>query len=398
MKINRKIILTLLFLLPIIPYVISIKSYKKNIFLKDLNTFISDKIYNQGELKKKFPRKKNENYYLNYSINKKLSNFVKKRLKYYRPDLAAIVIIESKTGKILTSIGYNREINNFNYYLPYTGTHPAASIFKIVTSAGLFERSKIDEKEKFLFRGKSTTLYRYQLTNKKTRGTRESSLSNAFARSNNVIFGKAAIQNISPEDLFQTASLLGFNQSLMQELNLSKSTFITPKEGQDLAEAASGFNRTTSISPVHCALLSSAVHMEGNFIYPRLITSVRDEQKKIIWENKTKSKKIFNKKTAQQLEKMMIQTIKKGTARKKFRNIKKSLKKKLIIGGKTGTITGGLPYGKRDWFTSFSYPVNNKDLGISICTMNINFKKWYVKSTQISKEIIQYYYSHIQKI
>ena len=94
----------------------------------------------------------------------------------------------------------------------------------------------------------------------------------------------------------------------------------------------------------------------------------------------------------------MEATVKKGTARKHFRTLKRKLRNELEIGGKTGSITGGLPYGKRDWFSAFAIPKDKKKEAISICVMIINFEKWYVRSARLSQDIIQYYYTKVNKL
>ena len=124
-----------------------------------------------------------------------------------------------------------------------------------------------------------------------------------------------------------------------------------------------------------------------------------DRYPHIVWSAKNKKRKVIKEDTAKSLKKMMAATIEKGTARRGFRRLKRSLKEILHLGGKTGSITGGLPYGKRDWFVSFAKPKNNEAApGISLCVMNVNIKKWRVKSTRMAKEIIQYYYTHVNPL
>ena len=336
-------------------------------------------------------------YELEYTVDKKLEKYVKSRLRYYRPDKSAVVVMDNATGDVLTAIGYDRKQKNYDYFLPFSGTHPSASIFKIVTSAELIEDHEVDAGDKFAYRGKGTTLYKYQLKNKKSRWQRNSTFERAFARSNNVIFGKAAIKNTTPIELREMAERLGFNQNLMEEIELSKSIFITPSDGYNLAEIATGFNKKTLMSPVHCAVLSSIIANEGELVYPRMVKSVKDLTQKNVWENTTRKKRVISKEVAVEMSTLMSSTITKGTARRKFRRMNRKIYKSLDIGGKTGSITGGFPMGKRDWFTAYARPrLVLGDPGISVCVMNINFKKWYVKSTKLAQEIIQYYYKKIK--
>jgi hypothetical protein len=71
----------------------------------------------------------------------------------------------------------------------------------------------------------------------------------------------------------------------------------------------------------------------------------------------------------------------------------------LDIGGKTGSITGGTPFGKRDWFSAFAIPRDlERGKGISISVMNVNVKRWHVKSTMLAKNIIEYYYNTVKPV
>lgn len=335
---------------------------------------------------------------IKYSFDDKLSNYVEKRLRYYRPDRAAVVVLESNSGKILTSVGFERKTMSFDNLLPFTGTHPSASVFKIVTSAELLEDHEVSGDDLFKYRGRGTTLYRYQLKDKKSKWRRTSSFERAFAFSNNVVFGKAAIQNTTPFELKEMAERFGFNKKIMKEVDIAKSTFIMPEDGYNLAEIASGFNKDTLMSPVHCAGISSVVANDGEYVNPRLVLEVEDKDKNIVWKNTKETQRVLDLKTNAELKDLMSSTVKKGTARKHFRGLRRKLRKELEIGGKTGSITGGLPFGKRDWFSAFAIPKQKKEQSISVCVMIINYKKWYVRSAKLAQDIIQYYYTKVNKL
>ena len=189
---------------------------------------------------------------------------------------------------------------------------------------------------------------------------------------------------------------MGFNKELTKGLKLGKSTFVMPNDQYNLAEKASGFTRKTLISPVHAALLSSIVANDGVVIYPRLIKKITSNDQKITWNNDLRKKRVLDSHVAKDLQELMSAAVKNGTARALSRGVKYKIRKKLKIGGKTGTITGGLPYGKRDWLSIYAAPTNGaQGKGISIAVMNVNVKKWYVKSTFLAKKIINYYYQEV---
>lgn len=341
---------------------------------------------------------------IKYTFNQKLTNYIKKLIRRYRPDFSSVVVIDNQNGHILSAIGHERKKDRFNKNLVFSSTHPSASLFKIITAAELLQNSHIESDSMFSFAGRSNTLYRYQLQRTgRHKWNRYQSLAKAFALSNNVVFGKAAINNLTGNGIYEMAQDFGFNQCLMKELTLDESFLEVPHNQYHLAEIASGFNRSTLISPVHAALLSSIVANEGVMRYPTFISQIIKKQldgvRKNLWKNITNSKRVFDKKISWDMKKMMEMTVKKGTARSIFRRMKKNVKRAITIGGKTGTITGGKPYGKRDWFTAYAMPKDG-DLGsgISVSVMNVNLEKWYVKSTYIAQKIIEYYFDNIRPI
>ncbi len=334
---------------------------------------------------------------INYTFNKDLVKYIKKQLKRYRSDYSSVIVIDNETGKILAAIGHQRNGNKFSKSIAFSSTHPSASLFKIITTTELLENGGVNKDTVFNFRGRGTTLYKYQLRNKKNRWTRYMSFAKAFAYSNNVVFGKAAINNITSNNLFDRAVGFGFNKDLMFDVDLSKSSFAMPTSQYNLAELASGFNSDTLISPIHAAVIASAIANDGVVKSPFLISSVTDPNNgSNIWQRPISQGRAFSPETSWQLKDLMELTVRRGTARGAFRRMKRSIKSKLDIGGKTGSITGGVPFGKRDWFAAYATPKNRVlGKGISISVMNVNVKKWYIKSTYLAKNIIEFYYKKI---
>lgn len=339
------------------------------------------------------------NLKVDYTFNKKLTDYIKKRLRYYRSDYASVVVIDNNTGQILSAIDYTRKNRTFGKDMTYASTHPAASVFKIITASNLIENTEVSKDTLFSYNGKSTTLYKYQLKNKKNRWTRKIPFSKAFAYSNNVVFGKAAINKSSYESLTNTANKFGFNAPITQIVSTGQSSLFMDKDKYGLAEMASGFNKKTLISPVHGAVIGSVIANDGIFRRPYIVEKIEDERTgRVVWTPDTEMRRVLSTETVQQMKDMMRLTVKRGTARGAFRPWKIRKIKEVEIGGKTGSITGGIPYGKRDWFVSYAMPGDDEnDKGISVSVMIVNVKKWYVKSTVLAKDVIQYYYSRVKQ-
>lgn len=334
-------------------------------------------------------------YKTNYTFNADLEEFIKKQLALYRPDYTSVVVLDNETGHILAAVDYARAKNVFGRDLAFTTTHPSASIFKIITAADLLENTHIKTDTEFHFTGRSTTLYRSQLKEPASRRwIRSLDLQKAFATSNNVIFGRTAIENLTPAGLKRMAEKFGFNKKILEGINLAPSIFNMAQDQYNLAEFSSGLNTQTMMSPVHGAVIGSVVANGGVFRYPVVIKSVEGLQdKKVIYPPLKKDETVLTPQSAEDLRTLFMGTVTQGTARSSFRR-SQYLLNKLEIGGKTGSITGGEPFGKRDWFVSYAKSLEDKtDKGISICVMIVNQKKWYIKSPLLAKNIMEYYYS-----
>lgn len=336
-----------------------------------------------------------------YNFNESLTNYAKNLLKQYRSDYTAIAVIDNETGKVLMAVGYEGKANKFDKNLILTNTHPSASLIKIVTTAELLQNSQVKKETLFDFKGRSTTLFKYQLNDSRSnRWDKSQTFETAFAKSNNVIFGKAAIKNTTSEGLVKMAEGFGFNQPIMQEFGFLKSEIHQVKDDFSLAELASGFNVDTVISPIHAAAIASVIANDGILRTPKLISKIIDPKTgENIWPQYSNDKRAISLETSKELHEMMAMTVDGGTARKSFRKMNNSYRDVLDIGGKTGSITGGTPFGKRDWFAAYAIPrENGKGRGISISVMNVNVKKWHVKSTMLAKNIIEYYYKNINPV
>ncbi len=338
-------------------------------------------------------------YLVKYTFNDELESYIKKQLSLYRPDFVSVVVLNNENGHILSAVDYARGKKVFGRDLAFTNTHPAASIFKVITAADLLENTHVKTDTEFNYQGRSTTLYKYQLKepeNVRRRWIRTLDLERAFATSNNVIFGRSAIENLTPAGLKKMAEKFGFNRKLVDGINLPASVFNMAKDQYNLAELSSGLNNQTLMSPVHGALIASIIANGGVLRYPVLIDSLQSlKDKKEIYPPLRKDEVVLTPQTSEDLRTLFQATVTSGTARSSFRRSRELLQK-LEIGGKTGSLTGGEPHGKRDWFVSYAKSLHDpSDKGISICVMIVNRKKWYVKSPLIAKNIMEYYYSHI---
>jgi peptidoglycan glycosyltransferase len=229
---NKKAVL--LALVPILALGYALNNRRENEdqkFQKEALSFVKESVSHRVITENSFPSQikfEDKDFNVTYSIDWELQKGVESILKRYTNDYSAAVILDNNTGQLLAIAGIDKVSKKINYSLPFTSTHPSASLFKIITTADLLSGDKLEPHTQMNYRGRGTTLYKYQLKNKISRWTRWISFKKAFAFSNNVIFGKAAIQKTSGHSIFKKAFTFGFNRQLMYDFNLGPSRFVMP--------------------------------------------------------------------------------------------------------------------------------------------------------------------------
>lgn len=328
-----------------------------------------------------------------YTLNSSLQDALEKQFGLYRPDYAAFVALDPKTGAILSLISYTKENRGLGN-LALKASFPAASIFKIVTAAAAVDRKKASSETVIAFTGSDHTLYKQNLKPPKSqRWVRKMRLREAFARSVNTVFGKLGIYTVPKEDLSHYAERFQFNQSIPVDLPVEKSTFeILGEDPMSLAEVASGFNRNVLMSPLQGALMAGAISNGGVMMEPYLVESFSPTEVGVPYQAEPKvMAQVISPETARELRKMMQDTVKLGTSRKSFRGLlRKSVLVDVEMGGKTGSLTGVEPKGKYDWFVGYA---KKGDKSISLAVLTIHEKNWTVKSSYLATKAVETFFA-----
>jgi penicillin-binding protein A len=280
--------------------------------------------------------------YLMASMDRKNSRYI------------GIVVMQADTGRILALAGYNK-INPENNPC-FQQVFPAASVFKIVTAAAAVDHCGYTAQTPMRFNGYKHTLYKSQLKEKTNRYTNTLPFKDAFAQSVNPIFGKLGTAHLGKKVLEEYAKAFGFNQPIQFELPVASSTVHIKDKPYNWAEVASGFNNDTSISPLHGAMMASAVLNAGRMVTPTLVDRIEDQQGRLLYKSRrTWRGRAMTSKAAKILEKMMETTLRSGTGRKTFRRYRRHhVLSKLRIGGKTGSIDNRTHDARFDWFVGFA--------------------------------------------
>lgn len=326
------------------------------------------------------------------SLDSDLQDYIVHLLQKSQNLKAAAVVLRPDDGRILAMASYDKDQNGGDLCLK--ADFPAASLFKIVSAAAAFEFAGFTPDKTVYFEGRKHTLYKRQLKQKRGKYTSKISFKRAFASSINPVFGKLGIYNLGQKVMSDSAEKFLFNQSIPFDLPVAESFVHVPDDDFGLAEIATGFNKNTTISPLHAALLASAVANNGVMMKPWLVKNISQATGEILYQNRpVKMTRSMSRDTASGLKILMKDTVVHGTCRKSFRSLRrKKAFKNVELGAKTGTINDKTDQFKYDWLTAYVLPPNGAK-GICVAVLGVHGKKLGIRANKLGRNIINHYFS-----
>lgn len=305
------------------------------------------------------------------TLNKHLQDFLNESIESVRnlrngkPRYFGMIVMNPETGKILGMGGFDGDADKG--FCPGS-LYPAASVFKIVTAAAAVESKGFTPGTVMLFHGNKYTLYKSQVNDSRDRYATKMTLNDSFAQSVNPVFGKIGSQYLNKDTLMTFGSTLGFNKKFDFELPLEPSFLQIPDDKFQQAEIASGYNRETKISPIHGAMIVSAVINEGRLPEPYIVENITNDKGELIFQASPRvGDQVINPETARTISKLMETTVTKGTGRKSFAGAENDVVlKNLDMGGKTGSIDNPTHEVRFDWFVGFAKNDEGKKVALAI--------------------------------
>jgi peptidoglycan glycosyltransferase len=301
------------------------------------------------------------------SLNIELQNYLLSKLNTSTARYIGIVAMDPASGRILSMVSFDKTDPSNNPCLD--NRFPAASIFKIVTASAAIEKYGFRSNHIFTYNGMKHTLYKSQLKERKNRYTNRVTFKEAFAQSVNPVFGKIGSLYLGKDTLEKYAKAFGFNRNIDFEILVDPSCVTLFDKPYQWAEIASGFNNQTKMSPIHGAMLASAVINQGKMLEPSIVDQIENEKGRIIYKGKSiMMSQVIAPKVSQTMNLLMATTIKSGTGRKAFRRYRRDkILSKLNIGGKTGSIDNKIHDARYDWFVGFAEEKNgDKKIALSV--------------------------------
>jgi len=267
----------------------------------------------------------------------------------------------------LAMAGYDRSNPDGNPCLD--SRFPAASVFKIITAAAAVEAGDLNPGAILKFSGDRYTLYKSQIASKTPKNASQISLKDSFAQSVNPVFGKLGANLLGKDVIEAYAEAFGFNREIEFELPLRPSRIELTDGPFELAEVASGYNRTTRISPLHGAAMAATILNQGRWVEPTIVDWVSNDAGQTIYQSQAVYRdQAIDRDTAKVLRQLMQATVQSGTAHKEFqKHHGDKVLSRLEIGGKTGSMGDGVGEMRYDWFVGYARePQRNKQMVVAV--------------------------------
>jgi cell division protein FtsI/penicillin-binding protein 2 len=311
-------------------------------------------------------------------------------MQRYKVPEAGAVLMDIKTGELLVYASYVHEGEPFDVNV--RAEAPAASTFKVVTGAALIENGGLSAHTEQCYRGGRSQIAADELIEDPKRDKWCSSLAMAMGRSINVVFARLSKKHLTPEGLTAMGGAFGFGAPVPFVVPNEAPLIEIPTEPVEFARTSAGF-WNTSLSPLAGAVLAQTVANGGVALQPTIVRRVLDGRD-TVWEAPDKPqvlRRAVKAQTAQELTKMMIQTVASGSAFKSFHDNKgHPFLPGMQIAGKTGTLTRHKANRHYTWFVGFAPAA---DPEVAIAALVVNTPLWHIKGPILAREVLRAYFA-----
>lgn len=322
---------------------------------------------------------------VHYTLDPRLQEVATSTLSRYRVEWGAVVAIRPQTGEILAFAEHAEGRPDLSR-LPLFSGAPAASIFKIISSAALLEMGHLAPDDTLCTHGGHHKLTLYNLKPNQRLDTRCETFAQSLGSSNNVAFARWADDKLEPMQLQAMANRFLFGRRLPFPWAVGISEARIPTASRlGLARAAAGFEGTT-LSPLHAALITAAIANDGVMMAPHLVARADKAGETLFEATPTKLADVLTPDVAGKLRLMLEESVTYGTG-KKFFESKGKPRLPVRAGGKSGSLSGkddGLTR-HYSWFVAMA-PIDKPE--IAVAALIVNGEQWTIKGAVAARDVL----------
>lgn len=313
------------------------------------------------------------------TLDRELHQAAERLLRRASPRAGALVAIDAASGEVLAFA----EVGNA--HLLEGAQAPAASLFKIVTTAALLERGGVDPTDSVCTDGGAHSVERRHLEPARGASKTCAPFSAALGHSRNAAFAQLVTERLERDQLIDVAARLGFNRPAQFDRALQFGSFRAPVGDLAFARAATGFEGST-LSPVGAAALAYTIASGGRV--PR-IHLLRDEGRARRVEL---GERAIEAETARRVARMMEVTVSEGTSRDAFHapGTHSPYLGRLRVAGKTGTLRPTGSDTTSSWFIGFA---PSRRPGVVLSVLLQNGRVYREKANEVARDFLRVYFA-----
>src|SRR5512135_2404896 len=325
------------------------------------------------------------------TLNGELQAQIFNLFRRFDPLYGVFAAMEPDSGRVVALVGYRRG-GEADPWLPLKAIYPAASLIKVITASAAIERGNVSPQDEISYRGGIYGISRSGLHARDGKRTPSMTLEEAIARSANAVFGKVAVNHVGGPVLEEYLTKFGFGQAIPFDLPVEPSRGEVPRDEYELARTGAGFGEVY-VSPLHMAMIMSAIASGGAMPRPVLIDRIEDRDGTPLYESSPmKWRDTVLPETANAVVRMMVKTVEMGTSHRTFGNPERTpLLSDMDVAGKTGSLSGWTPNVHFEWFAGVA-PVGSPRLALSALVVNDN--RWKIKGSYVGKEAFNTYFGY----
>lgn len=312
-------------------------------------------------------------------------------MKKYRVPEAGVVAMNPKTGEVLAYASHVAEGEKFD--VNARAEAPAASTFKVVTGAALVEKGGLTHATEQCYRGGRSMILADELRDDPERDKWCATLGIAMGRSLNVVFARLAQKHLTPEDLTEIGGAFGFGAPVPFEVENEAPKISIPEDPLEFARTSAGF-WNTSLSPLAAASMMQTIANRGVTLEPRIVARVK-QGNETIWKAPEKPvvvRRALKPETADEVAKMMENTVRDGSAYKTFHDRRgNSFLPGIEVAGKTGTLTRHKENRHYTWLVAYA-PVEDPE--IAVAALVVNTPRWRIKGPDLARDVLRAYFAN----
>lgn len=318
------------------------------------------------------------------TLDSQLQAHVAQVFARYEVPAAAFAAIEPSTGRILAYVSHTTGGPAVDRVID--SSPPAASVFKLITSAALLDAG-VSPQTSTCYGGGASSIAAIDLADNPKRDRLCVSVAQALGKSTNAVFAKLATRKLEPSGLSKYATLFGFGQRLPTELRAMAGTAQIPDATLEFARTAAGFWHT-NLSPLHGALIAATIANGGVMPHATFIERVVGADGQVLHARASQpGKRVIGQGTAREVGAMMLRTVSEGTSHDAFYNRGKPYLRNVEVAGKTGSLSGSNPYRAYSWWVGFA-PANKPT--IALAALVVNGAQWRIKSSFVARDALEH--------